>query len=370
MDLVELFDKESKHFPQQYDSQKTTLHNYLKKRFKDFSLNFEKFIKDIVLVIDSEGVMKKVNDLSEGILQSLDAYLSGNIHQAYTLFSQILDGCQEHFNINLKKLQFKDYDPLKYLYRIRVSEIPLTHKDELFHLPFEERHKVENLRYSINGLPCLYLGSSSYICWEELDRPCFDRIYISRFEVKKNVKLIDLSYTPNYLKTGLESLLKDKEGKERETLLSEIYMKELLNILITWPLVIACSVNCSNKGSFHEEYIIPQLLLEYVSAEQKYDGIKYFSTKIINETENLPLYQNYVFPVKTHKTKGVCKKLSYIFKNTAPLSWQAAQTVRLLSYQSKYDKSGLNIELTKGLLSRYELTDFGKIERILLELDI
>lgn len=31
-------------------------------------------------------------------------------------------------------------------------------KDEMFHIPYDKRHLVGNQRYSLSGLPCLYLG--------------------------------------------------------------------------------------------------------------------------------------------------------------------------------------------------------------------
>ena len=36
-------------------------------------------------------------------------------------------------------------------------------KDEMFHIPYEKRNLVGNQRFSLSGLPCLYLGGSSYI---------------------------------------------------------------------------------------------------------------------------------------------------------------------------------------------------------------
>ena len=42
---------------------------------------------------------------------------------------------------------------------------------EMFHIKYELRGKVQTQRCSFPGLPCLYLGCSSYVCWLELNRP-------------------------------------------------------------------------------------------------------------------------------------------------------------------------------------------------------
>ena len=68
-------------------------------------------------------------------------------------------------------MKFDKMSPGVPMYKCRENS-KLFHfsKDEMFHIPYEKRNLVGNQRFSLSGLPCLYLGGSSYICWEELGR--------------------------------------------------------------------------------------------------------------------------------------------------------------------------------------------------------
>ena len=55
------------------------------------------------------------------------------------------------------------------LYRMRISKETLS-KEKMFHVPFNMREKVSSARFSIPGFPCLYLGTSLEVCWNEIKR--------------------------------------------------------------------------------------------------------------------------------------------------------------------------------------------------------
>ena len=72
---------------------------------------------------------------------------------------------QELLNI---KVFNKNYS----FYRIRIHKTNFTlSQQEFFHIPFNLRGKVKTQRFSIPGFPSLYLGTTIYVCWEELNRP-------------------------------------------------------------------------------------------------------------------------------------------------------------------------------------------------------
>ena len=80
------------------------------------------------------------------------------------------------------------------LYKARVAESNyLFSQDEMFHIPYEKRNKIGNQRFSVSGLPCLYLGSSSYICWEELGRVDFSACNFCGFTNISDVDLYDFA---------------------------------------------------------------------------------------------------------------------------------------------------------------------------------
>ena len=74
------------------------------------------------------------------------------------------------------------------LYRIRTGSLDPYSRKKLFHIPFELRHIVATQRYSIPGLPCLYLGSSLWACWEELGRPDFNKLHVARFALAADMR--------------------------------------------------------------------------------------------------------------------------------------------------------------------------------------
>lgn len=83
------------------------------------------------------------------------------------------------------------------LYRVRKSDSVLRERKDLFHIPFKLRHRVSAMRFSVSGLPCLYLGTSIFVCWQEMGKPDFDKLYISSFisnNDNSHVRILDLGY--------------------------------------------------------------------------------------------------------------------------------------------------------------------------------
>lgn len=126
----------------------------------------------------SDKVKKRLNAISiiqTGITESLKAFLSGDIKSAYDLFDEMLSTPIIYRHIRRICIPLHDIcNETKPLFRVRKSEKPISTRREIFHIPFTHRHLVNAQRYSVAGLPCLYLGSSLYICWQEMGKPDFD----------------------------------------------------------------------------------------------------------------------------------------------------------------------------------------------------
>jgi hypothetical protein len=152
------------------------------------------------------------------------------------------------------------------------------------------RNKVSSKRYSILGLPCLYLGTSSYVCWVELGRPNLSTLVgsgfiLSDFGIKINIKTINLGYRPC-------DVLYDVEDDQL-----------VVNYFKIFPMIIACSVQRLNStAEFHPEYIVSQLLSAYVCQASDIDGISYISTQA-TKTESRDIVSNYAFFVKSNTFK-------------------------------------------------------------------
>jgi hypothetical protein len=145
---------------------------------------------------------------------------------------------------------------------------------DLFHIPFERRGLVKPQRYSINGLPCLYLAHSAYVCWEELSRPSFASLYLMQCRFREAPKLLNISYVPAFI-PDLFALWQANGANCG-------WLENFIVALVTcWPLIAACSTRSREPSApFKPEYIVPQLLLQWVTKEADLDGIRYCSTKV------------------------------------------------------------------------------------------
>ena len=57
-------------------------------------------------------------------------------------------------------------------FRARTSDkFCVFNREEMLHIPFDLRERVSSTRFSIPGLPCLYLATTTYCCWLELRTP-------------------------------------------------------------------------------------------------------------------------------------------------------------------------------------------------------
>ena len=103
------------------------------------------------------------------IKAKLDAYYDGKPYKAYhSLEDGLLSDLKDFYEV----LNIRNFWPRENFYRIRIHKenFPIA-IDNFFHIPFEKRGLVKTQRFSIPGFPSLYLGSSIYLCWEELNRP-------------------------------------------------------------------------------------------------------------------------------------------------------------------------------------------------------
>jgi hypothetical protein len=74
----------------------------------------------------------------------------------------------------------------------------------------------------------------------------------------------------------------------------------LFTILITYPLILASYFIVQNpEDPFKPEYVIPQLLLQWVRSNSDIGGVCFVSTKVDFDSLPLPLSLNYAFPVQT-----------------------------------------------------------------------
>ncbi|QQL51210.1 RES domain-containing protein [Mucilaginibacter ginkgonis] len=285
------------------------------------------------------------------IKETVNAYYNGKPSEAYAHLSEGLVNPNKDFN---EVLHFKTYLPKENFYRIRIHKenypIPVN---SFFHIPFEKRGLVKTQRFSIPGFPSLYIGSSLYVCWEEMNRPNINDFQAVRLSLTSSLKVLDLSPPPN---------------------VNTISSERRYHYLMIWPLVMACSVQIRNhKDTFKPEYIVPQLLLQWVREKEDIDGIAYQTTHIdFRNNISKGDFFNLVLPVKDNRARGLCSHLKSKFVMTNATSIQLSQCSNsgrhytlLQSELESLNARAHKIEVIPGKSSFYGLSVLGELERTL-----
>ncbi|MFE6442050.1 hypothetical protein ACFVL6_21260, partial [Bacillus subtilis] len=307
-----------------------------------------------------------ISSLNDLIIKAIKEYLSGDPALAFNHIDSALNKLDANYNISELLASDIDDNLRKALFKMRIGDNKVYTSNDMFHIPFEKRGMVKTNRYSIPGLPCVYLGSSTLICWEEMGRPNLSSIQTSLYIPQSNLIFFDISEPPHTfcdVQKFLFDMTYNTDNKEK--------FNHFSKYLVLWPLIASCSIRVKNSSDpFKPEYIIPQLLLQWVRRSSLFDGICYFSTKINDyNSENIAYFRNYALPVKDLKASGYCEELRRKFELISEgVPWQFFELYKgtLNRTESKETMVHANIELVKGIKIDYENTDFYQLERMLL----
>lgn len=331
----------SEYFPELVETRLEEYYKFLSdynigKRLNSIFRNLEQqdSSKDLSLLTRLRGFIKAINS-------SVSNYYDGFTYKAYDGFSTSLNNIIEfHNNVAVSYIE-----PNQSYYKIRVDESlkRVKNREDNFHIPFNLRHFCATQRYSIPGIPSIYLGSTSYLSYEELGRPNIATSYISRFETKKLIRIIEIQTIYNFIDSYDGGELIDR-------------FKNVLRYLILFPLYFTSTIRVvETASSFKTEYIIPQLLMQFIGASNKDDeairGVKFPSSKLNYITSDDHRHFSYVFPIVTSKKSGFCGYLSSVFHLSRP---------KLISDALGKTEVGVN-------LGSYEHSDFDMLDKGLLK---
>jgi hypothetical protein len=313
------------------------------------------------------GDLKILELICESLKSTVAHYLKGQPSNAYNVLAKAIDEFDGY--ISLDSIAFDFSSRSKDLYKIRISDDLHLNKLDMLHIPFEQRGKASTNRYSIPGLPCLYLGSSPLICWEELNRPNKDKMHTSLFVANDRLNFLDLSVPPIVFVERAQEIFENIYGPSEEATnqLNELYNTMKLYVLL-WPLIASCSIRVKNRSDpFKPEYIVPQLLLQWVQQSDKYDGICYFSTKIKHYNfQNIAHFRNYALPVKSCKDEGYCTDIQNLFLQWSEgVPWPIFELYKGILPGGKNGKGDAEIEFIDNIKIYYHQTDFCKLESFL-----
>lgn len=295
------------------------------KSMVDFlSINFEQYLKDLRKANVSEKnqlvgkeMCQKVDDVIDDvennmheIINVLKLYRLGNIVDASIKLFSILDKMKPYLMFDYTGNFHKDS-----YFRIRKVDEKQNNfeRNEMFHIPLNKNHLIGTERYSMPGYPCLYLATQIELCWYECGQP--NEFYISKFgipdEEDNSLKLIDFSEKLCELKHSFICWFNNEKDKDK-------VRNYLLKYLYTYPLRAACSVTVEHRdGRFKEEYIIPQLLLQWIRKDKDFYGVKYESCKPSDKVRNIGGY-NLVLLTKDFDGDGYDKFLRNNVKISIP----------------------------------------------------
>ena len=305
---------------------------------------FGKFVSFVEQTDDSEftkgkaSILSEVNKMYANIELAITYTYKGDHSSAFNAVDKALYDkgiCFREFQSG------KDYD----FYRMRtVEEGKLFQRKELFHIPFSKRGLVSTQRYSMPGLPCLYLGFSLHACWEEMHRKPISNFAFSRFHLQKNMKVMSLDF-PDYSR----------------------WCQDFEKIILLFPMIMACMVAVDNyKNPFKSEYIIPQLLMEWITTHPNtdVDGICYTSVHLDKQFEfPLSTFSNIALPATDFEGSDYSKRLQEMFLLTEATT-EEVERVKIGSFISMYEVPE-NDDTDAVLRENYRSSLFGMLEGII-----
>lgn len=226
------------------------------------------------------------------------------------------------------------------LFRMRSTDkYELYDRKGLFLISDNLENLVGDYRFNPSGYACLYLAPNIYLAWEECRRPDFDKVNFSRFEIRREVKVLNLTILRNM-----------------------VYREQFLMAYLT----LLCSAKTTDKDRHNYQYVVPHLMMEALCSSQRQmeknsktpiAGIKYLSSRRFDQKDFLfndrNLSEAYVFPQRPHdKDKEVCPFLANLFYLTEPRSYFL------------YKTHSINFQNRKAIVSNYQESIFYKLEEL------
>ncbi|MCU5378634.1 RES domain-containing protein [Bacillus cereus] len=343
------------------------------------------------LLVDQETKLKTENNI-EDILKAIEVYYDANISQAREIIYNMLNRYKENDYIisNLDdspalrgatRLSANSYfynmatAPLSF-FKARVSQKKFSRKDFL-HIPFDNRGAVSTQRFSIAGVPCMYFGATSYVCWLELNRPKYDEFHISSYVLPKELRVLNLAINQGII----SGYTMGNEQKEYAMSMIELF-----------PLVIATSFKVMDKDKdkdkdkdtntdkgkdrvFKSEYIVSQLIMQCLT-ELGLEGVAYISKQIEHNdlslqlgNENFPTCVNLAIPMKNNKN-DYYSELAKDIPLTEPISLELCISIiqnasinkQLVAYSNLFDSALTH----NGERINYKALKFSKIDDYLI----
>lgn len=253
-----------------------------------------------------------------------------------------------------------------------ISEEKIEDLEHMVHLPYEMKERASKMRFSVSGQPCLYLGTTSFVCSEECRyNEENEKFYASAFvpnEKGKKLKILNMVIS--------EPLINGIYNKNIEQ--QDLIKRNLQNSMLRlFPLVIATSFRINDKQRSEKyEYIVSQLLMRVIN-KLGIDGIAYFSKQGENDFQ-YPHGINIALPCTDINQSKQYSEYCKAFRITKPFllnpTMQLNNSFRERSYINKnypqYDKYEMEEYMSKVIYKSenvfYGDTIYSKFDDFLL----
>lgn len=308
---------------------------------KEVRFLFSKY-KDAILQnlssTSNDDLIKKINSVCKMLENAVNSYLDGFPNKAYGSFTRAMKVLNETPLKVYEKSVLDLFDNNQFLndelnlYRVAcVDENKIYPRKRLFHTPYNMRSKVPTCRYSIAGYPCLYLGTDLQLCCEEVHFNHHEKNGLAaRFAINRSI--LDSETVIQVIELSIKPQDYFEESQNKNIILPHKNSQLFASYLVWYPLIAACSyIRVNKKDPFAPEYILPQLLMQWVRSElgtwnkndtlfscNKLIGIRYFSCAS-EKASNMGV--NYVFPGSGHPHSDeypFCETLMNSFFLTKP----------------------------------------------------
>lgn len=299
-------------------------------------------------------------------MSSLDLYYKGELWEAHMVIDDIINSIPRIkpaiANIN-ETYQLWGNQSKVQLFRARLGERMVDYPaEEMLHIPFNLRAKVKTERFSIPGLPCLYLGNTSYSCWIEMGSPDDVNFNVSPVIIEKDMLILNLAVSIRHIYDWYREL--------EESQPEEITDNELLTWLTLLILTVATSYAVKEDNrEFKSEYIIPQMIM-LACKSNGLDGVVYISKKVSEEIFGMTVAVNVALFAAYNGEEKYSKICQYI-KTADSFNFAMYNRILLNSLKYKYIETTIrNSPLIKniGTFGRqlpYAETAFSRFDEFL-----
>ena len=263
----------------------------------DLKNMLSELVKEIEVVGASEKIVLSISDYTKRVISAIELYYQGNLIDAQLVINNMIDEFVDKapavsdINGSIAFSDGGDCCTEIQFFRARLSDNIIEFPaDEMLHIPFNKRQIVKSERFSIPGLPCLYLGNSTYDCWVEMGSPADYRFNVAPVVLDNTQQVLNLTVTLSTLLHFTEIGYDENESEWENQII-------LLLKLMVLTFCTSYKVQEENRN-FKSEYILSQMIMLSCKS-RKLDGIIYYSKQIPNEAfastvgVNLVLFATY-----------------------------------------------------------------------------